>query len=325
VRRGEWAIDPEKLWATSREGVIAVRELERLGVPEATAYRRCRDGGPWQRLGPGIVGLHNGTPTWRQQMIAGLLHAGDDAMITGRAALRLHGLRRGPEPDRVHLLIAHHSQVRSWQTFHIERTSRMPRAVEREGLPVAPLPRALMDEARLMRDQTAISEMVAEPVRRWLVTPEQLLEELDAGCRKGSAAPRAVLRAVLAGIRSAAEFDARGWWLAQPDLPPARFNVRVCDLYGRTIGIVDALVEELGFAWEIDSVEYHFATPDQVEATLRRQRALRAVGLHVVSTRPSQQRDDPAGTLQDVRDGLAVAAALPAPRAIYGDGIARSA
>jgi hypothetical protein len=321
VRRGEWAIEPEVLWAASQEGVIAVRELELLGVPEATAYRRCRDGQPWQRLGPGILALHNGAATWRQLLIAGLLHGGDDAVITGRAALRLHGLRRGLEPDRVHLLIAHHRQVRSWGPFHVERTSRPVRPVERGGLPVAPLPRALMDQARLMTDPAAISEMVAEPIRRWLVTPEQLLEELDAGCRKGSAAPRRVLRAVLAGIRSAAEFDAREWWEAQDGLPPARFNVRVSDPTGRSIAVVDALVEEVGFVWEIDSVEWHFATPDQVEATLRRQRALRALGLHVVSTQPSQRRDDPAGTLRDVRDGLAVAAALPPARAIYDDAL----
>jgi hypothetical protein len=317
MRRGEWAIAPELLWAASREGVIAVRELELLGVPEGTAYRRCRHGEPWQRLGPGIIGLHNGEPTWRQTMIAGLLHAGDHAMITGRAALRLHGLRSGPEPERVHLLIHHTSQVRSWGCFHIERTSRMPRAVERDGLAVAPLPRALTDEARLLSDPTAIAELFAEPVRRYMVTPQELLEELDAGCRKGSAAPRAVLRSLLDGVLSAAEFDARAWWLAQPGLPPARFNVRVRDLSGRTIGIVDVLVEDVGFAWEIDSVEHHFATPEQVDATARRARALRGVGLHLVSTRPAQRRDDPDGVLQDIRDGLAVAAALPPVRALY--------
>ncbi|GAA4886899.1 hypothetical protein [Actinomycetospora straminea] len=324
MRRGDWAVAPEVLWAASNEGVIAVRELELLGVPEATAYRRCRHGGPWQRLGPGIVALHNGAPTWRQLLIAGLLHGGPDALITGRAALRLHGLRHGPAPEKVHLLIPHPRQVRSWRTFHVERTSRMPWAVERGGLPVAPLTRALLDEARLMTDPTAIAGLLAEPVQRWLVTPAALLEELDAGCRKGSAAPRAVLRAVAAGVRSAAEFDARSWWLAQSELPPARFNVRVRDLSGRTVGVVDALVEDVGLAWEIDSVEHHFATPDQVEATARRQRALRGVGLHVVSTRPSQRRDDEDGVLRDVLDGLAVAAALPAPRATYADDIARA-
>lgn len=315
---------PEVLWAASNEGVIAVRELVLLGVPETTAYRRCRDRGPWQRLGPGIIALHNGTPTWRQLLIAGLLHGGPDAMITGRAALRLHGLRHGPAPDKVHLLISHARQVRSWRTFHVERTSRLPRPVERAGLPVAPLTRALLDEARLMTDPTAIAGLLAEAVQRWLVTPEELLEELDAGCRKGSSAPRTVLRAVAGGARSAAEFDARAWWLAQPELPAARFNVRVRDLSGRTVGVVDALVEDVGLAWEIDSVEHHFATPDQVDATARRQRALRAVGLHVVSTRPSQRRDDEVGVLRDLRDGLAVAAALPAPRATYEDDIPRA-
>ncbi|MEJ2864832.1 hypothetical protein [Actinomycetospora flava] len=317
MRRGEWALAPELLWAASREGVIAVKELELLGVPEGTAYRRCRDGEPWQRLGPGIVGLHNGEPTWRQTMIAGLLHAGDHAMITGRAALRLHGLRSGPAPERVHLLVAHARQVRSWGRFQVERTSRLPRPVERDGLPVAPLARALTDEARLMTDPSAIAELFAEPVRRWRVTPQQLLEELDAGCRKGTSAPRAVLRALIDGVRSAAEFDARAWWLAQPDLPTARFNVPVRDLSGRPIGVVDVLVEELGFAWEIDSVEHHFSTPEQVEATARRARALRAVGLYLLSTRPSQRRDDPDGVLQDVKDGLAIAAKLPPPRALY--------
>lgn len=126
-------------------------------------------------------------------------------------------------------------------------------------------------------------------------------------------------------MRSVAEFDARAWWLAQPELPPARFNVRVLDAAHRQVGIVDVLVEEYGFVWEIDSTEHHFATPDQVEATLWRQRALRAVGLHLVSTRPSQRRDDPDGTLRDLLDGLAVAAALPPPRATFEDDIRRVA
>lgn len=316
MRRGEWAVAPELLRAAGHDDVITVRELELLGVPEATAYRRCRDGGPWQRLGPGIIALHNGEPTWRQKMIAGLLHAGDYSMITGRAALRLYGLRSGPEPDRVHLLISHHRQVRSWGPFHVERTSRMPRPVERVGLAVAPLVRALTDEARLLTDLAAIAELFAEAVRRGLVTPQQLLEELDAGCRKGSAAPRAVLRALVEGVRSAAEFDARAWWLAQPGLPPAHFNVRVRDLNGTTVGIVDVLVGGVGFVWEIDSVAWHFATPEQVEATARRARALRGVGLHLLSTRPAQLRDDPTGVLRDVQDGLATAAALPPPRAL---------
>jgi hypothetical protein len=192
-------------------------------------------------------------------------------------------------------------------------------------LAVAPLIRAVLDEVRTMRDATEIAAIIAEPVQRGRVLQEALLEELDAGCRRGSATPRAVLRAVIDGIRSAAEFEAREWWLAQPELPAARFNARVLDLDGRLVAIVDVLVEDVGFVWEIDSVEEHFARPDQVEATLERRRELHDVGLYVLSTRPGQRRDDPAGTLRDIRHGLAVAARLPSPSVRYEDDETRSA
>jgi hypothetical protein len=325
VQRGRQAEADPRLWAAADDGVITARALVELGVPETTTYRRCRDGGPWQRLASGIILLHNGPPTRRQREIAALLHGGDTAMLTGASALRHHGMRRAPDSDTVHVLIRHDRQVRSEGLIRVERTRRLPLPQERDGLAVAPLIRAVLDEVRTMRDATEIAAIIAEPVQRGRVLQEALLEELDAGCRRGSATPRAVLRAVIDGIRSAAEFEAREWWLAQPELPAARFNARVLDLDGRLVAIVDVLVEDVGFVWEIDSVEEHFARPDQVEATLERRRELHDVGLYVLSTRPGQRRDDPAGTLRDIRHGLAVAARLPSPSVRYEDDETRSA
>jgi hypothetical protein len=37
--------------------------LESVGVPRRSISRRCRPGGPWQRLLPGIVLLGNSEPT----------------------------------------------------------------------------------------------------------------------------------------------------------------------------------------------------------------------------------------------------------------------
>ena len=130
---------PEMLWAASNEGVIAARELVRLGVPEGTTYRRCRDGGPWQRSAP-ASSLCTTASRPPPAPIAGLLHAGHDAVITGRSALRLHGLRQRPRADRVHLLSRSTQQVRSCRgSSHVERTARMPRACSGTGLAVAPL------------------------------------------------------------------------------------------------------------------------------------------------------------------------------------------
>ena len=205
------------------------------------------------------------------------------------------------------------------------RRARIPVPLERHGLRVPPLVRAGLDEARRHTEPTTIAALLAEPVQNRMVHPEALALELEAGSRWGTAAPRPVVRAILAGIRSPAEFDARAWWEEQPELPPARFNVRVIDEDGRQVGLVDVLVEEIGLVVEIDSVQEHFATPEQVDATLRRRRRLHAVGLHVVSVRPAHRRDDPEGTLRDILDGMTVARALPPARANYEDDVRRGA
>lgn len=314
-----------QLRAASDDDVMRVRAMEELGVAERTAYRWAQHGGPCQPLGPGILALHNGTPTRRQQEIAALLHGGEGAMLTGMSAGRHHGLRRGPDPELVHVLVPAHRQVRSVGIVLIERTTRLPRPLERDGLPVAPLVRAVLDQARRMREDAAISALLAEPVQQRRALPWALHEELDAGCRKGTAAPRRVIAAILDGVRSAAEFEVREWWLAQPELPRARFNVRVLDERGRLVGIVDILVEEVGYALEVDSVQEHFATPDQVSMTTARHRELREVGLHVDGFRPTRRRDDPAGLVRDILHGLMVAAALPLPRVTYEDDLPRAA
>lgn len=317
MRRGRWAADPTALWAASTEGVIPVKQLMALGVPERSIYRRCRRGGVWTRLLPGIVALQTGQPTRRQMEVAALLHGGPCAMLTGVAAARHHGLRRGPDPTAVHVLVPLARQVRSVGFVVVERTTHLPAALVRDGLRVAPPVRSLCDAVRRLKDPVAIAALLTEPVQRRMCRARELREELDSGSRRGTAAPRKVLRAVDDGVRSPAEFDARAWWLSQPGLPPIEWNVRIHDEDGNFVGIADGLVREIGFVWEIDSVEQHFETPQQVAETARKRRAYERVGLHSVSTRPSQQRTDPAGVRADVDAGLRTAAALPRARVTY--------
>ncbi|MHC1558690.1 hypothetical protein ACR9E3_07025 [Actinomycetospora sp. C-140] len=162
--------------------------------------------------------------------------------------------------------------------------------------------------------------MVTEAVQRRMVLLEELWHELQLGSRKGSAAPRRVLKAAGAGVLSPVEFTARDFWESFDDFPTMEWNVSVYDEDGRFLATVDGLVRELGFVWEIDSVEHHLATPEQVRATLARQRLLRSVGLHVLGSRPRQQHDDPQGLREDLLAHLGIAAVLPAPRVHYGPG-----
>lgn len=307
----------ERLRAASWEGVIGIDELVAQGVPERTAYRRTQEDGPWQLLAPATFLLSNGEPSYRQLEIAALVYAGEGAMITGIGGARHYGIRAGEDPSTVHVLIDDTRRVLSTSRIIVERTRRLPRPTVRDGLAVAPLVRCLTDGTRRTKDQTAIAAVLSEAVRRRMTLVEALRRELDAGCRKGSAAPRRVLHAVADGVWSAAEYEAREFWKSWDDLPEIEWNVRICDEEGRFLAIADGLVRELGFVWQIDSVEYHFATPEQVEETLAYQRRLRAAGLHVLSTRPAQLRGDPEGLHADIVDALATAALLPSPRVRY--------
>jgi hypothetical protein len=312
MRRGAWAEDLARLREAAVDNVIHVSELGRLGVPERTAYRRCQENGPWELLAPATIMLESGTPTRRQRIRAALVHAGPGAVVTGLDASRAHGLRRGDLPAAVHVLVRADRQVRSVPFVLIERTTRLPvPPLFRDDLPVAPIERCVLDVARRTRSRSDIAAILTEPVQRRMVLPDTLVAELDAGCRKGSAAPREVLRAVAQGVRSAAEFDVREWWLDQPELPTSvLFNVRLV-AGGRLLGIADVYLEEVGLVLPVDSVEQHFMTPDQVAATEGQHRAYRSAGLHVLGFRPSRTRTDPAGLLRDVLDAIDVAKNLP--------------
>ena len=306
------------------DNVISVIALMRLGLSESTIYRRCRANGPWQLLAPGTVLLTNGTPTRRQLLRAALLHAGPEAIVTGLDAARAQGLRRGELPDHVHVLIHGARQVRSVRLIIVERTKRLPPPLQRDGLPVAPISRCVLDAVRRMRDESDIAALLTEPVQRRMILPETFRAELDAGCRKGSATPRAVLRAIEQGVRSAAEFEVRRWWLSQPELGPVLMNVALFDEDGTPLGIADIYDEETGLVVAIDSVEQHFATPEQVALTERQHRSYRTAGLHVLGIRPSRARTDPVGLLRDVLDAERVAAALPRARVTWRPDLAAS-
>ncbi|WP_026204837.1 hypothetical protein [Actinomycetospora chiangmaiensis] len=311
MRRGAWADDLESMRAAADDDVIAVVALMALGVPESTIYRRCRKDGPWQLLAPATVLLSNGPPTRRQRLVAALLHAGPGSMVTGLDAARAHGLRRGELPEDVHVLIAAFRQVRSVRGIRVERTKRLPTPVLRDGLPVAPLDRCVLDAVRRLRDRGRIAAILTEPVQRRMVTRQALRLELDAGCRRGSGTPREVLGSIDDGVRSPAEFDVRRWWSEHPDLGTMRWNVRLFDVQGRFLGIADAFDEEIGLVAQVDSTEHHFMTPDQVVETERQHRAYRSAGLHVVGIRPSRLRSDREGLYRDVLDARTVAASLP--------------
>jgi hypothetical protein len=253
----------------------------------------------------------NGQPTRRQQIEAALLHGGPEALLTGCDAVHLYGLRRVPDNDRIHILVPQARHIRTARFAVVERTIHMPEPVQKHGLRLAPLERAVLDAARRWRRVDPVRALLAEAVQRGRCRPAELLAELNSGSRRGSALPRRVLAEVDEGARSVAEADGLRIW-KESGLPTAAWNVPVLDSRGRFIAVPDAWCDDVALAWEIDSFEWHFNAEGYARTVARNTRYAGA-GIVVVQTLPSRLRDNPAGVIDELRAAYEAAGARPRP------------
>jgi hypothetical protein len=164
--------------------------MKTAGLARSTLSYRMRPGGPWQRLLPGVALLHNGPPTVQERLRAALLYAGGGAMVTGRLALQLYGVRAAVATENVHILVSHKRRRSSTAYVVIERTRRLPKHRSVDQSPVSPIARALVDATRRMTDLREIRALIAEAVQRQLCTVAEVGEEIRAAQSRGTALPR---------------------------------------------------------------------------------------------------------------------------------------
>lgn len=291
--------------------IVRVDRLERLGLHRRTISRWCRPDGPWSSLAPGVVKLDNGPQTRHDRRTAVLLLAGDGALLTGLDALVLHGVRAVPVPHGpVHVLIPHERRRASGALMLAERTRRLPVP---SGIrhPLAPVARAALDAARRTRDGNLVRTLFADLVQHGHCEVGDLVTELNECSSRGTALPRAVLAEITAGVRSVAEAEARRL-LRRSGLPQPRLNVRLVDRDGLHVAVVDFWFDDVGMAWEIDSIEFHLG-PDDYARTVRRRSHLSRLGVVVVQSLPSDLRTRPDEIVDELRRSYARAALLPRP------------
>jgi hypothetical protein len=293
----------EHLRERSDLGVISATTLRSLGVPNP--WRRCAPGGPWQRMHPGVVLLHNGPPTRDQQVAAALLRAGPGAVLTGAEACRRHGLpARGAE---IHVLAP--SRTTGSGTLVVERASPVPPSSDLGGFPVVRADRAVVDACRRLRSADEITALLAAAIQKGRCTPESLRLEARTN-RYGTKPVRAALRE-LGRAESVAERDARRL-SRRIRLTTPHWNTTIADADGLVIARPDAWFDDVGLAWEIDSKAFHFG-PRDYERTLARNSRYAAAGILVVQTLPTRLRDHPDAVARELKKAYRAAAARPRP------------
>ncbi|MFD8499742.1 hypothetical protein [Amycolatopsis sp. NPDC059657] len=307
MRRGSWAEQPV---VVSGQAVVSPAWLAELGVPRRTITRKC-ESGDWQKLLPRAILLNRGAPTDEQRLRAALLYARAGAVLTGLWALRRYGLRRIPQPREIHVLVIKARNVHDRAFVRVERTRRMPRPCFRGELPLAPIHRAIVDTARLLPGRDQIRAIMAEAVQRRLCTAQALLTEIAGGPRAGSARLRAALAPVLNNVHSVAEADAWELW-QRSGLPPCQWNVKIFDEHGNYIAMPDAWCEEVAFAWEIDSREFH-SEDDDFATTVARNARYAAAGVVVLQTLPAWLKSEPDKVIAQLRAAYETAKRRPRP------------
>lgn len=299
TKLNEEALD-RAIWL--QEHVLSRRQAMACGMTRGALRHRTRQGGPWQRLLPGVYLTATGSPDRRQTEIAALLYAGPKSVLTGIAALRHYGVRV-PDNDGVTVLVPA-QQARDSRSFvRVWPTTRMPDRVSTDRMiQFTRAARALADAARELGTLREVRAVVADAVQRGCCRVEWLTEELSQVPRRHSRALRQALAEVGDGIRSVAKGDLRDL-IAGAGLPMPLFNASLYAGEG-FIAVADAWWPEAGVVVEVDSREWHLSPADW-ERTLRRNAAMSARGIIVLHFTPRQIREEPARVVAEIRAALA--------------------
>ncbi|WP_434450284.1 hypothetical protein [Lentzea sp. E54] len=172
--------------------IATTADLRKSGISSREAQRHCTPAGPWQQLLPGVFLTKPSPPTRLDRLRAVLSFTGPSSAVTGADAL----VRQGavvPLPRHIHVLAGMNAR-RAHPSILLERTSRPPGVVERDGLTLVKPARAALDLARRETNPRAVVEILDAVVGARLCSPGDLLDELRLGSRRGTALVRQALR-----------------------------------------------------------------------------------------------------------------------------------
>ncbi|MFF9309469.1 hypothetical protein ACF1BS_00995 [Streptomyces sp. NPDC014748] len=320
--------------AETHRRVLTTAQLRAHGVSAAETTEQCRAGGPWQQFLPGVFLLHPGPPTSEERLHAVLVYAARgpvpqpagvpaqptarqprrpvpaDVMITGLAALTLHGFAAAPALpalEKIDVLVPRLRRLRSAGCARVRRTAELPAPEMVTGLPVAPVPRALADAVAGLRDAAVVQRLLTEAVRGGHCEPAAVVRELSRQRLLNRPHVVDAVDSLLAESRSIAE-DRLYRMVAEHGLPDPVWNVDLRLPGGPHLGGLDAYWPDEAVALELDT-----RAPRQNDDALwteyaRKRELLERLGITVVHVTPKKLRDAPAQQATVIRTALMAAA-----------------
>ncbi|MEU6987581.1 hypothetical protein ABZ946_29850 [Streptomyces sp. NPDC046324] len=282
--------------ADERQRIASTAQLRERGLSGADIAGRCRPGGEWQQILPGVLLLRPGQPTSEDRLKAALLYAtphGAEAMITGLAALALHRFSSAPPltaVDRIDVLVPRTRRLRSTGWVRVVRAPESPEPLDVAGVPVAPVARALADAVSGLTDAGVVRRLLTEAVRGGHCEPGAVVRELNRARLLNRPHVVDAVDSLLAEGRSIAE-ERLYEMVREFALPDPLWNVDLRLPGGPHLGGLDAYWPEHAVAVELDT-----RAPRQDDDALwseytRKREHLERLGITVVHITPRKLRE----------------------------------
>jgi hypothetical protein len=233
-----------------------------------------------------------------------------DAMVTGLAALALHGFSAVPSLtalEVIDVLVPRTRRLRSAGCARLLRTHALPPAEEITGLPVAPATRAVADAVAQLDDAQSAGRLLTEAVRGGHCEPAALVCELNDARLLDRPHVVSAVDDLLAERRALAE--GRLYRLVRDGgLPDPLWNVELRLPAGPRLGGVDAYWPDQAVAVELDTRTPRRDEDAEWSRYARKRDHLERLGITVVHLTPRKLRDAPEQQATVVRTALMAAA-----------------
>jgi very-short-patch-repair endonuclease len=268
--------------AERQHGVIDWCQARRLGLSADTIGRK-ETSGRWIRLLPGVYRIHGARSSWRQNLMASCLWAGNGAVISHRAAAELWGLR-GTWPSIVELTSIQKTPPPGIRmALHRTKTMAEIDVTELDALPVTTVSRTLVDLGAVVRPEK-VGVALDDALRRHLTSIPLLhrhLARLGGHGRRGAGVLRSLLEERPLGyVPTHFEFEDRlARAISQSSLPAPRRQYAIYDDV-QMVARVDFAYPQVKLAVEADSYTWHTGRAEWKRDILRRN-AVKVLGWQI--------------------------------------------
>ncbi len=278
--------------AASRHGIFTLDDARRAGLTHRQIDLRVRD--EWATIYEGVFRAAGAPATWRGELLAATLAAGEGAAISHRSAGTLYELPGG-RSDLIELSCVRWRRTRKpGLVVHESRRLDERDIATVDGMPVTKPERTILDLASCFPHENYLEYVVQAARRKRLVTYESMRATFDRHARRGLKGVRA-LRATLdrwdpTSRPTESEMETLLLQAVRhhglPD-PTVQYEVRERD--GHLLARVDAAYPAALIAIEYDSRQEH-SDEFQLAKDARRRNALQARGWVVLGARNADLR-----------------------------------